>query len=182
MRIDDNTHRMVTGAGADGELRIVGGGGSGADEHRVGERPQPVEMEAVLRTGDVVGVAGAGGDEPVQALAELGHHQPGPGQAQGGVARGEFPGFGCGGLPPPVRTVRVPDQTGRLGFRSGPDRAQQVPRARRVEFGGAVRHRVSSRAPSKERYSWKESTRPAKSSFPFSADAREGLPMTPDSV
>ncbi len=178
MRIEDDPHGVGARAGADGQLGVVRDGGAGPDDHRVGQGAQPVQVAAVLLAGDVVGVAGAGGDETVQALAELGDGQPGTGQAQREVAVGQEPGLRRGGLAPPPSAVRAPDQTGGPGAGLGPDRSQPLPRRFRLQEG----HDASSPVPTRARYSAKESTSPARSSFPLSADARDGRPMTPDSV
>lgn len=181
MRIEDDTHRVVPGAGTHGQLRVVRDGGAGPDDHRVGERTQAVQMTAVLLPGDVVGVAGTRRDETVQALAELGEGQVRTGQAHRQVAVGEHLRLGRGILPPAPSAVRAPDETRGLGVRFGPDAAQPLPGRCRVEYTAAAGHRVSCRA-SSETYSAKESTSPASSCFPFSADAIDGRPMTPDLV
>lgn len=169
---------MGARAGADGQLGVVRDGGAGPDDHRVGQGAQPVEMAAVLLAGDIVGVAGAGGDESVQALTELSDRQPRPGQAQREIAVDQEPGLRRGGLTPPPPAVRAPDQTGGPGIRLAPDGAQPLPGRFRFQKG----HHASFSAPARERYSAKESTSPASTSFPLSADALDGRPMTPDSV
>lgn len=89
VRIDDDAHRVGTGAGAHRQLGVIGDGGACPDDHGVGEGTQAMQMVAVLLSGDVVGVAGTGGDEPVQALAELGEGEVRTGQAQRQIAVGE---------------------------------------------------------------------------------------------
>ncbi|MFE0457373.1 lysylphosphatidylglycerol synthase transmembrane domain-containing protein [Streptomyces sp. NPDC058914] len=61
-----------------------------------------------------------------------------------------------------------------------PDRAAVDPDRAAVDPGCAVGGSVDE--VSKEKYVPKESARLARSSFPFSADPREGRPMTPESV
>lgn len=177
MRIEDDAHRVGARAGAHRQLRVVGDGRTGSDDHRVGERAQAVQMSAVLLAGDVVGVAGAGGDEAVQALPELREGDARPGQAQRQIAVDEGVRPGRGLPPPPPAAVRATGQAGGLGVRLGADGAQQFPGRRLVEHG----HRDSSGV-SRERYSAKDSTSAASIPFPFPALAREGRPMTPDSV
>lgn len=58
------------------ELRIVGGDGTGADQHAVDQRAQTMQMDATGEAVDVVRGAAIGGDAPVEALAELGDRQP----------------------------------------------------------------------------------------------------------
>lgn len=89
MRIEDDAHRVGPRARAHRELRVVGDGGTGSDDHRVGEGAEVVQMSAVLLAGDIVGVAGAGGDEAVQALPELREDEARAGQAQRQIAVGE---------------------------------------------------------------------------------------------
>lgn len=181
VRIEDDAHRVVPGAGTHGQLRVVRDGGAGPDDHRVGERTQAVQMTPVLLPGDVVGVAGTRGDETVQALAELGESEVRTGQAQREVEVGEHLRLWRGVLPPAPSAVRAPDKTRGLGVRLGPDGAQPLPGRCRVECSAATGHRVSPRA-SSETYSPKDSTSPASSCLPFTADAADGRPMTPDLV
>lgn len=181
VRIDDDAHRVGTGAGAHRQLGVIGDGGARPDDHGVGEGTQAVQMAAVLLAGDVVGVAGTGGDEPVEALPELGEGEVRTGQAQRQIAVGEHHRLGRGVLPPAPAAVRGPEQPGGLGVRLGPDAAQSLPGLRRIEFAAAAGHRFPSRV-SMETYSPKDSTSPVSSSFPFSGVAIDGRPMTPDSV
>lgn len=177
MRIEDDAHRVGPRACAHRQLGVVGDGGAGSDDHGVGEGAEVVQMSAVFLAGDIVGVAGAGGDETVQALAELREGQARAGQAQRQIAIGEDARPGRDLLPPPQAAVGAADQPGGLGVRLGPDGAQPFPGRPLVERG----HRGSFRV-SREKYSAKESTSAVRISFPFSAVAREGRPMTPDSV
>lgn len=138
-------------------------------------------MTTVLLAGDEVGVAGAGGDEAVDALAELSDGQTRTGQAQRQIQIGERLRFGRRALAPPPDPVRSAHESGGIGVRLGAYAEQQFP-GLFLRQGGAVNaHRASPRERS-DRYSPKESTSEASSSFPLSADASDGRPMTPDSV
>lgn len=211
VRIEDNTNRVGTRAGTDRQLGIVRNSGAGTDDHRVGERTQVVQMVAVLRARDVVGVAGTARDESVQTLSQLREGEARTAQAERQIAVGEDIRLGRG-APPPAPAVSSPDQSGGLGIRLGPDAAQPLPGFRHIKhavalFRGATGHRVPRRATAdgrlsatpdgrdpgsagtrsssgarSERYSAKESARPVNNCFPFSADAKEGRPITPDSV
>ncbi len=119
-RIEDDAHRVGARTGADRQLGIVRDGGTGSDEHRVGERAQPVQMFAVLLAGDVVGVAGTAGDEPVQALPQLREGDVLTAQAERQIAVGEELRAGRG-VGPPQAAVRSREQPGGLGVRVGTD-------------------------------------------------------------
>ncbi len=54
------------------ELRVVGDGGARPDEHRVHPRSQRVKQPDRFRAVHEMGMAGRGGDPPVERLAELG--------------------------------------------------------------------------------------------------------------
>lgn len=177
VRIEDDAHRVRSRAGAHRQLGIVRDGGARPDDHRVGQGAKTVQMAAVLLAGDIVGVTGPGRDETVQALSELREGEARTGQAHRQIAVGEQPRLGRGGTRPPPFAVRPLDQTGGPGIRLGPDGAQPLPCQVRLQHT----HRSSS-APTTERYSANASTSPASSSFPFTAEALEGRPMTPDSV
>lgn len=181
-RVEDDAHRVVARAGADRQSRVVRDGGAGADDDRVGEGAQPVQVLPVLLAGDVVGVTGAAGDETVQALAQLREGDVRPGQTQRQVAVGQGVRLGRA-VPPPRPAVRAAHQPGGLGVRDGPDGAQPPPRLGGAEPVVAL-HSAPRREPgaSRERYPANESTRAASNSLPFSADAFEGRPITPDSV
>ncbi|MBQ0984945.1 flippase-like domain-containing protein [Streptomyces sp. F63] len=126
VRVEDDAHRVAARAGADRQPGIVRGGGAGADDHGVGERAQAVQVGAVLLAGDVVGVAGAAGDEPVQALPQLREGEAGTGEAERQIALGEE-GRAGRGVRPPAQAVRVRDQSGGFGVRLTPDTAQPLP-------------------------------------------------------
>ncbi|OFA42606.1 UPF0104 family protein [Streptomyces xinghaiensis] len=126
VRIEDDAYRVGARAGADRQPGIVRGGGAGADDHRVGERAQAVQMLPVLLAGDVVGVAGAAGDEPVQALPQLREGEARTGEAEGQIALGEE-GRPGRGVRPAAPAVRVRDESGGVGVRLAPDPAQPLP-------------------------------------------------------
>lgn len=185
VRIEDDAHRVGTRAGADRQPGVVRDGGTGPDDHRVGERAQPVQMLAVLLAGDVVGIAGPGRDETVKALPQLREGEARSGQTQRQIAVGEDIRLGRS-VSPPAPAVRAREQPGGFGVRLGPDAEQQLPGSRRVERaapvgGGGAGHRDSAGV-RREMYAAKHSTRPASNSLPFSADASDGRPTTPDSV
>lgn len=211
VRIEDDANRVAARAGTDRQLGIVRDGGAGADDHRVAEGTQAVQMVAVLRARDEVGVSGTARDESVQTLSQLRDGDARTAQTERQVAVGEDVRRGRGASPP-ASAVSSPDQSGGLGIRLGPDAAQQLPGFRRIKHAvallyGATGHRVPRRTTADgrlsvapdgrdpgsagtmsssgvriERYSAKESTRPVNSCLPFSGDAKEGRPITPDSV
>lgn len=189
VRIEDDAHGVGSRAGTDCQLGIVGDRGAGSDDHRVGERPHAVQVLSILLAGDVVGVAGTACDETVQTLPQLREREARTGQAQRQIAVGEDIRLGRG-VPPPALSVRAPEQPGGVGVRLGSDAAQPLPGFRCVEhadtlLGGTAGHRVSCRTLAgamSEKYSEKESTRPASNSLPFRDEANDGQPITPDSV
>jgi hypothetical protein len=89
VRIENDPHRVGAGAGAYRQLGVVRDSGARPDDDRVGEGTQAVQMAAVLLAGDVVGVAGTGRDETVQALPQLRERDVRTGQAQRQIAVGE---------------------------------------------------------------------------------------------
>lgn len=84
-RVDDDADGMRAGHGPHGEAAVVGEHGARADDDSVDERPKPVQVGAVVRSGDELGVPGPGGDEPVEALAELGNGEARAGSHEGAV-------------------------------------------------------------------------------------------------
>jgi hypothetical protein len=80
---------------------------------------------------------------------------------------------GAGGVPYPVRNAPCP--------RSPPTRPRPGP-ARRQKWSWAIPSVSSSGEVTREKYAPKESASAASSRSPFSAEASEGRPMTPDSV
>ncbi|UUN31292.1 flippase-like domain-containing protein [Streptomyces sp. FIT100] len=195
VRVEDDAHRVLPGTGPDRQPGIVGDGGAGPDDHRVGQRAQPVQVLPVLRTGDVVGVTLAGRDEPVEALPQLCERGARTGQAERQIAVGEDSGGGRG-VPPPEPAVGTPEQPGGRGVRLGPYAEQPLPGFRGAEHGGTALHRAAaaghraspgagsgdSVGASNEKYPANESVSPASNSLPFSAVAKDGRPITPVSV
>ena len=57
-----------------GQLRIVGDRRAYADDDRIDQRPQPMQMDEAGLAVDVVGVSARGGDAGVDGLAALPHH------------------------------------------------------------------------------------------------------------
>lgn len=72
VRIEDDADRVGAGHRTDGQLRIIGDDGLSTDEDGAHMSSDPVQMGAIRGSGDEAGVAGAGGDESVLALCELG--------------------------------------------------------------------------------------------------------------
>ena len=70
-RIEHDAQRARAWDMARGELRIVGRHGAGADDHRVAQRAHAMQVQDVLLAGDELRFAGMGGDEAVEALAEM---------------------------------------------------------------------------------------------------------------
>lgn len=71
VRVDDDAGRMVAGHLSHGQQRVVGDDRTDADDHRVDQRPQPVQMHDRLGAIDIAGIAGRGGDLPVERLSQL---------------------------------------------------------------------------------------------------------------
>ena len=75
MRIEQHPNGVVTWHIPHGQLRVVRADRLGTDHDRVDQRTQPVQVLPVLVPGDKASVPRARGDEPVQALPELGDGQ-----------------------------------------------------------------------------------------------------------
>lgn len=71
-RVQHDPHGVRSGDRTDGEARIVVRDRPPADHHGVDEGAQAMQVAAILFAGDIAGVSGAGGDEAVETLAELG--------------------------------------------------------------------------------------------------------------
>ncbi len=69
--IEDDAQRVRARHLARGQLRIVGRHGAGADHHRIAQRTHAVQVQDVLLAGDELRVARVGGDEAVEALAQM---------------------------------------------------------------------------------------------------------------
>lgn len=126
VRIDDDPDRMRARTGADREPRVVRDGCPGPDDDRVGERPQPVQMFAVLLAGDVVGVPRTARDESVQTLPQLPEGEPWTGQAQRQIALGEEVRLGRG-VTPAALSSGVREQPCRVGVGRGAYAEEQLP-------------------------------------------------------
>ncbi|SDO16551.1 conserved hypothetical protein [Vreelandella arcis] len=72
--IQHHPRRMAAANVADGQLRVIGIGGSGPYHHRIGQRSQPMQMHQACLAIDVMGMAALGGNPAIQALPQLRHH------------------------------------------------------------------------------------------------------------
>ncbi len=70
-RIDDDARRLRPGAAPHGQQRIVGDGGADADDDRIHQRPQPMQVHQARRPIDVFRVPGFRRNAAVQRLADL---------------------------------------------------------------------------------------------------------------
>jgi hypothetical protein len=70
-RIDHHAHRIRPRHVAHGQLGVVGGDRTGADDYGIHERAQPMQMDAAGLTRHVMGMPAFGGDPPIQTLPEL---------------------------------------------------------------------------------------------------------------
>ena len=73
-RIEHDARRARPAHAPDGELRVVGDRRADADQHRIDQRAQPVQMGEPGRAVDVFGMAGHRGDAAVDRLADLADH------------------------------------------------------------------------------------------------------------
>jgi hypothetical protein len=73
-RIDHDPRRVWALDAPDGQLRIVGDRRAYADDDRVNQRPQPMQMDEAGLAIDIVGVSARGGDAGVDGLATLPNH------------------------------------------------------------------------------------------------------------
>ncbi|CAM3906681.1 UPF0104 family protein [Vreelandella rituensis] len=84
------------------ELRIVGTGGTHADDHGIHQCPQAVQVDQALWAVDVVRMAALRGDAPIQTLPQLREYQPLCGfdqRRQAFKQRNRFLGKGSGSMP-----------------------------------------------------------------------------------
>ena len=72
--IQHHARRVSTADVAHGQLRIIGAGGSRADDHGIDQGAQAVQMNQAFMAIDVVGVAALRGDAAIQTLPQLGHY------------------------------------------------------------------------------------------------------------
>lgn len=80
--VQHDPHGVRSGDGADGEARVVVRDRPPADDDGVDEGAEAVEVPAILFAGDEACIAGPGGDEAVEALAELGDRERAAGVRQ----------------------------------------------------------------------------------------------------
>ncbi len=76
-RIKYHPGRMAAVDVAYGELGIVGGSGTRADQHRIGQGAKAVQMDDAVMTVDVVGVPAFRGNSTIQTLPQLGNYPVG---------------------------------------------------------------------------------------------------------
>ena len=72
--IEHDARRARPCAAPDGEQRIVGDRRADADQHRIDQRAQPVQVRQAGRTVDVFGMSGDRRDPPVDRLTDLADH------------------------------------------------------------------------------------------------------------
>jgi hypothetical protein len=75
--IDDHAHRAFAQAIADGQLRIVGPGGTSANNDSIHERAQAMQMRHRYIAINTAGTASRRRNTAIQGLAELRYHQRG---------------------------------------------------------------------------------------------------------
>ncbi|OJA07063.1 hypothetical protein QHL1GM_17520 [Halomonas sp. QHL1] len=73
-RIQHHPRRVSAADVAHGQLRIIGAGGSRADDHRVDHGAQAVQVNQTFMTVDVVRMTTFCGNAAIQALPQLSHH------------------------------------------------------------------------------------------------------------
>ncbi len=88
-RVKHHPGRVSAAYVAHGQLGVVSAGGSRADNHRVDQGPQSVQVHQAFMTVDVMGVAAFRGNAAIQALPQLRHH-PGRVVGQRGQAIEQF--------------------------------------------------------------------------------------------
>lgn len=84
-RVEHYPRRVAAADVADGQLRVIGIGRPRADHHRVGQRPQPVQVHQAFPAVDVMGMAALRRNPAVKALPQLRDHPARRGR-QGGEA------------------------------------------------------------------------------------------------
>ena len=88
--VEDHPNRARPGNGPHGELTVVGDDSAHPDHHGIHQGPQAMQVGPVGGAGHEAGIAGAGRNEAVEALSELGEHQAGAGGHERAVALDEF--------------------------------------------------------------------------------------------
>ena len=119
-RIEDDPQRAWSGDEARGELRVVGGHRAGADDDRIAQGAQPMQVDDVVAPGDELRIAAVRGDEAIEALTEMPDRE-GPRQRR-----------------PAQRQVQIEDDVSRIarGHQRLPSRA----RAPRDHRGSVLGH------------------------------------------
>jgi len=74
-RIEDHPAGVPPFDMAHGQLRVVGGHGTGADQHGIDQGPQTMQVSPAIQAIDVVRGTCFGGDAPVETLSQLGDGQ-----------------------------------------------------------------------------------------------------------
>ncbi len=72
--IKHHPRRVVAAHVAHGQLRVVGAGGTRADDHSIDQGAQAVQVNQTFMAIDVVGVAALRGDAAIHALSQLRHY------------------------------------------------------------------------------------------------------------
>ena len=75
--VENHPHGVVARHQARGQARVVDGHRLGADQHGIRQGTQTVQMADIRWPGDVTGLPTGGGDETIQALAQVGKGQGG---------------------------------------------------------------------------------------------------------
>ena len=73
-RVEHHPRRVATADVAHGQLRVIGIGRPRANHHRVGQRPQPVQVHQAFPAVDVMGMAALRRNPAVKALPQLSDH------------------------------------------------------------------------------------------------------------
>lgn len=73
--VEHHAFRLAAANMAHGELRIIGGHGAGADQHRIDQGSQAVQVHTARQAIHVMRVSAQRGDASVQALSQLCDHQ-----------------------------------------------------------------------------------------------------------
>ena len=148
-RVEDHAHRLAATDVANREQRIILTGSAGADDHRVDQRPEPVQVSPALKTIDIERVPAFGRDAAIQALAKLGHRQAPAMHRQRRQAVEQRAGLVADGMtcrPAAGAQAQRPiviDRRCRVGCRLASG-AQRLPGARRVEGVGQRRGHENS--------------------------------------
>ena len=88
--VEDHPNRAGPGNGPHRELTVVGDDSAHTDHDGINQSPQAMQVGPVGGARYVAGVAGAGRNETVEALSELGEHEAGTGGNERAVALDEL--------------------------------------------------------------------------------------------